>query len=363
MNTTNEIIELSKKLIFCKSTSGNNKELGKALKIVKKELQEYTLEIFDKNHSKSLLFYNSKKRPNNFKLILNGHLDVIPGDREKYIPKISNEKLYGVGVMDMKASVACLVLAFKNIAKKVNYPLALQLVTDEEAGGDNGTKYQIEQGIRTDFVISGETTNFKIVNKAKGLLWLKITTRGTSSHSAYPWKGDNAILSMNRFLTSLYEKYPVPAEEVWKTTVATSNIETNNNTFNKIPDICTVTLDIRYIPGEKGAVINNIKKLLPQGHKFEVVSHQSPISVSKNNSYIKRLKSISRKVLLAEVSLHGAHGTSDVVHYSDVGMVGVEFGPVGTNGNIDDEHVEIPSLIKYYEILVDFLLSLDSIKK
>ena len=33
------------------------------------------------------------------------------------------------------------------MANKVDYPLGLQLVTDEEVGGFNGTKYQIEKAL------------------------------------------------------------------------------------------------------------------------------------------------------------------------------------------------------------------------
>lgn len=76
---------------------------------------------------------------------------------------------------------------------QVSYPFALQVVSDEEIGGFDGTMLQIEQGVRADFVISGETTQFNVVNQAKGIVWLKVHAQGVPAHGAYPWRGQNAL--------------------------------------------------------------------------------------------------------------------------------------------------------------------------
>src|SRR3989338_8927162 len=239
----NKILSLSKELISIKSTPNNLKALEKSLEIAVSKLTGYAIERFENKGIKSVLVSNSKKRPKRFKIILNGHLDVIPGKDYQYVPKIIRDRLYGVGAMDMKANAACLITVFKEVAKKVKYPLGLQLVTDEETGGFNGTKYQIDKGVRADFVIAGETTNFKIVNKAKGILWIKISTTGKTAHGAYPWNGINAVWKMIKFLNQLEKKYPIPDQQTWVTTVNLSRIVTGNQTFNKIPDDCEVCLN------------------------------------------------------------------------------------------------------------------------
>src|SRR5260221_12071297 len=156
------------------SFAGNQEGLDEILQLILAILQDFTIEKFTTNGVTSVLVYNMQTRPKKFKVILNGHLDVIPGKAVQYQPQVKGDKLYGVGAMDMKANVACMIYTFKEVAKKVKYPIALQLVTDEQSGGMHGTKYQIEKGVRADFVISGETTNFEIVNNAKGALWLKV---------------------------------------------------------------------------------------------------------------------------------------------------------------------------------------------
>jgi len=52
-------------------------------------------------------------------------------------------------------------------AEELKYPIALQIVTDEEVGGFHGTKFQVENGVNAEFVIATEPTNLDIVTKAK----------------------------------------------------------------------------------------------------------------------------------------------------------------------------------------------------
>ena len=277
----------------------------------------------------------------------------------EFLPKIKNDRLYGLGSMDMKANVACLISTFKEVANKVNYPLGLQLVTDEEVGGLNGTKHQVDKGVRANFVIAGETTNLRIAHQAKGILWAKISTKGKTAHGAYPWKGINSIWKMNQFLTILRKKFPNPKLEQWGTTVNLGRIETTNQTFNKIPDNCTIWLDIRYRPEEKDSIVKSIKKMLPKGFKLEVVLKEPAMFVNKNNKYLKILKKVTQEITKKKVILYGAHGSSDARHYPGVECACVEFGPIGGGIGTDKEWVDLKSLKKYCDTLKAFLLSLN----
>jgi len=321
-------------------------------------LKDFTIERFKNNGIKSALIYNTKNRPKKIKILLNGHLDVVPG--KNYKPSIKNGYLYGVGALDMKASAACLITTFKKVAGKVDYPLGLQLVTDEEVGGSNGTKYQVKMGVRADFVIAGEPTNFDIVHEAKGVLWLKITSKGSTAHGAYPWRGQNAILLMDKFLSKLMDKYPTPAKEAWKTTINIASINTTNKALNKIPDECTTFLDIRYIPKDTKVVISSIRKLLNRNLKMTILENEPPLPRSVDNPFVKKLQQASVKVLGKKNKRRGANGTSDARHFTSVGCPGIEFGPVGKNIGGDQECVNISSLENYSKILEEFLLSITS---
>lgn len=351
------IILLAKKLISIKSTSENRNVLEEVLEFALSNVRGHAIERFERNGVKSGLVYNLHKRPKEFGVILNGHLDVIPGKEYQYKPYVRGRRLYGVGAMDMKASVACLILAFKEVASKVDYPLGLQLVTDEEVGGFDGTKYQIDKGVKANFVIVGESTNLHIENKAKGVLWVKISTRGKTAHGAYPWKGENAAWKMNDFLKRLKKRYPVLKQEKWITTINLANIETQNKTFNKIPDRCEVWLDIRYVPEEADTIVSDLKKLLPDGFTFEVVVKEPALSTNENNHFLQSLKMETEQITRKKGYVLCGNGSSDARHFMRVNCPAIEFGPIGGGMGSDKEWVDIPSLGKYYQILRNFLLS------
>lgn len=353
-----EIISLTKKFISIRSTADNKKALDEILDLALSNLDGYAIERFERNGVKSALIYNTKHRPKKFKIILNGHLDIIPGKEHQYTPKIKGNRLYGAGSMDMKANVVCLITAFKEVADKVPYSLGLQLVTDEEIGGNNGTKYQIEKGVRAEFVIAGEPTNFDIVHKAKGVLQVKVSAKGKTAHGAYPWRGENAIWKMNEFINALKKRYPIPRREIWATTVNLSRIETSNQAFNKIPDDCIVDLDVRFVPEEMNMVKKNLQRLLPKTAMFDVINDEPALLTDKNNEFIKLLKSVTRRTTGKAIRLRGTHGSSDARHFARVNCSGIEFGPVGEGIGSDNEWVDIPSLEKYCQILKNFLLAI-----
>ncbi len=353
-----QVLNLTKKLITIPSISDNPKALKTVLEICQKELSGFKFKEFENDGNFSLLFYNTETLPKVFKLILNAHLDVVPANDEHYLPKEKDGKLYGRGSYDMKTASATFVLLFKEMAKKVNYPLGLQLVTDEEIGGFNGTKYQIDKGIKAEFVIAGENTNLEINHESKGIIWLKITTKGVSSHGAHPWYGENAILKMKKVLNNLEKRYPIPSKPTWCTTVNLAKIETSNNALNKVPDECTAFLDIRFVPEEKNVILGKLKKQLGTEVAVEVLASEPAHLTDESNNYLKLLSSSIKEILGNEGKLASHHGASDIRHYNKIGIEGVCFGPIGAGHHSDNEWVNIKSIEDYYKILKDFLISL-----
>ncbi len=348
-------LDLAKKLISIPSTSDDTKALRKVLEIAKGELKGLNFKEFKKDNNYSLLFYNSQSLPKSFKLILNAHLDVVPAKADQYKPQEKDGKLFGRGAYDMKTAAACMILLFKEMANRVDYPLGLQLVTDEEVGGFNGTKYQIDQGLQADFVIAGENTNLQINHQSKGLIWLKVTTKGLSAHGAHPWDGQNAIWKMQKILNTLEKLYPIPQQEMWCTTVNLSRIETTNKTVNKVPDKCVAFLDIRYIPGEQDQVLKKLKQQFGKEASLEIVANEPAHLTNESNVYLQKLIKSTKQVLGEAKALVSHHGASDIRHYNRVGTEGVTFGLVGAGHHSDNEWVEIKSLKDYCNILKNYL--------
>jgi succinyl-diaminopimelate desuccinylase len=314
-----------------------------------------TVEHFEHNGFRSILVYNAPSRPQRFKVILNGHLDVIPGKDHQYVPYVEGDKLYGVGATDMKANVACIIKVFNQMAPRVPYPLALQLVTEEELGGFDGTRRHIESGVRGDFIIAAESTNFDIVNQAKGVLWIALSAFGETAHSAYPWRGTNAVQKMTQFLTRLAEEYPTPRAQEWCTTVNVSSIHSPNTAFNKIPDRCDVKLDLRFLPSESENALQRLKAIVPADFSMEVIAHEPALYVAETNPFVKHLRQATEEIRGQPSALYCAQGSSDARHYTRVGDAGVEFGPIGGGIGSDSEWISISSLSTYCQVLEAFL--------
>lgn len=361
LDTHTHILDLAKKLISVPSTSTNQEAIKKILEIAKQTLgTNFPIETFESNGIPSLLVRNTLKRPKRFKIILNAHLDVVPSEKEFYKPYEKNGMLYGRGAYDMKSAAAVMILLFKEIAEKVDYPLGLQLTTDEEIGGMEGTKHQIDKGVRADFVITGEGTNLRAVHQSKGIMRLKLTASGRASHSAFPWLGDNAIIKLHRAIGEILREYPLPKKEAHITTVNLTHIGTGNSTEHTVtPDHCEALLDVRYVAKDEHTILQSIKSLLPKDIEHEIIHASHIHNTASDNMFIKLLESASHKSMQHKLVLANAHGTSDVRHFTEVGCDGVEFGPIGGGHHYKDEHVEIKSLDQYYKILKEFLQSIN----
>lgn len=352
-------LDLTKELMTFHSTADNKEALTDALKLVKKELKGFAIEEFESNGVKSLLAHNAKPGTKNFKIILNAHLDVVHAQKNQFKVVEKNGKLYGRGSYDMKAAASVMVDVFKKVAATVSYPLALQVVTDEEIGGFNGTDYQVKQGLRADFVITGDCgSDLNIVNEAKGIMWVKLHTQGTKAHGAYLWRGDNALWKLHKDLSALHHIFPVPSEEDWVTTMNLAKIETGNTNFNHVPEGATAYLDFRFVPEDEKDLMSKIIKAVSPETEIDVQFCDSPEFVEENNVYVQHLQQATRAITKHKADFKRAHAPSDIRHYNKAGLQGVGFGPIGEHQHGEEEWVDIQSLEDYYKILEHFLRSL-----
>ncbi len=352
-----QILELLKQLIAVESVDTKKEKLQEVIDVAVKQLDGFTIEKFTQNERPSILAYVGKTRPEKFKVIFNAHLDVVSGRPEQFIPTEKNGKLYGRGTNDMKGGAAVEILVFRELAKTLPYPIALQLVTDEELGGYDGTQLQIKQEVHGEFIIAGEPTNYGINNKAKGIIWMNVKTKGVAAHGAYQWRGESAILKMKRALDAIEREFPALTKEEWRTTINIAKLETSNTTYNKVPDDCVMKLDIRFIPEDWKTIKAKLEKMF-EGMELEFLEFEPPQITDENNAFVKSLQKATETITHKTAQIISKHGGSDIRHFNGVHEDGVTFGPIGEGLHSDNEWVDIKSLGEYYEILKEFLISL-----
>jgi succinyl-diaminopimelate desuccinylase len=351
----NSIISLTTRLIQFETTYKEN--INESIEYCGEWLKKrgITTRLINNNGYKSLVAEIGEKGPI---FIFNGHVDVVPADPDQFVPFVDDGKIFGRGSFDMLGAVSGMMHAFVELSKRpLPAKVILSLVPDEETGGEKGTGFLVESGIIGDMVICGETTNLNIAVQAKGILQLSLDFLGVASHGSRPWLGENAILKALRCYQKIEELdiFSDKSKFFDKSSINLARIQ-GGGAINQVPDRCTLTLDIRYLPEQSpeeilkeiGSVIDAEIKILTKGE---------PVRTNPKDEYVIRLKDTAENVLGNEVSIFGQDGSADTRFYATLGIPAVEFGPKGANHHGKGEFVYINSLLDFKSILIDYVMS------
>jgi succinyl-diaminopimelate desuccinylase len=291
-------------------------------------------------------------------IILHGHCDVVPADPGQFEPRIDGDRLIGRGAYDMKAALAAMMLAMPlPDSKPDGLRVVLGIVSDEESevDKDRGSDYLVDSGLSGDFAITGEPTDLNIGVAAKGVLALRIGVAGRAAHGSTPWLGENAVLravDMFRGLESL--PFARESSELFDRPSINLGRISGGDAINKVPDYCSIDVDIRYLPHQDPeAILEQIRGLDPAG--IETIFALPSIDSGLESTWVNGLmKAADAHHDGTSVSV-GRDGASDALSFIRVGIPAVEFGPVGAGHHGPDEWVSISSLESYLETLQEFL--------
>lgn len=175
-------------------------------------------------------------------LLLYGHVDVVTTSNQRwrhppFEGKITGGYLWGRGALDMKGGVAMMLAAFLRArAEDLALPgdVILAIVCDEEAGGDLGAKFLVEEhseqfeGIRYaigefgGFTLSvGKQRFYPIQVAEKQMCMLKATVRGAGGHGSMPVRG-GAMARLAQFLRQVdQQRLPVHVTPVARQMIRT----------------------------------------------------------------------------------------------------------------------------------------------
>lgn len=163
-------------------------------------------------------------------LMLNGHMDTSYSGREPFLrgvgfkPKavLRDGRIYGLGVWNMKGSLACYteaVRALQDAGVRLRGDVVVACVAGEiekTQWGDEfrgkqyrgygvGTQHLVTHGVVADMCIVGEPTGQRIVLAHHGAIWMRISTTGPFMHTAFS-EGrlhENSILRMTEVIEAV----------------------------------------------------------------------------------------------------------------------------------------------------------------
>ena len=298
--------------------------------------------------------------PDDPTLVFHGHVDVVPGRPEQFAPRTEGDRLIGRGAYDMKGGLAAMMCALRDVADSDQVAVRFMCAPDEESEDvdTRSTDVLVDEGFKGDFAITGEPTDLHVGVQAKGVLVVRIVVGGRAAHGSTPWLGDNAITKAIDVFRRI-ETLPFSREssELFDRPSINLGRIVGGDAINKVPDACTMDLDIRYLPGQDpGDILEQIRRIAD----IEVFQTfcRIPAQVSRRNPYVLALcEAVSRSMEGEAVSV-GRDGASDAVSFLAVGIPAVEFGPTGAGHHGPDEWVSIASLARYRAALADFVTGL-----
>ncbi len=268
-------------------------------------------------------------------LLLNSHLDTVPPvegwTADPWTPRLSGERLVGLGASDAKASVAAMLEAFLTCALPLEGSLLFAATCDEETGGEGLEK--LVRDLSFDAAIVGEPNDFSVAIAQKGLVKLKLTARGRSGHAARPHLTDNAIVRAAQDVLAIEGlEFSVEDPYLGKPTAAVTLVQGGIKS-NVIPDRCQLTVDARTVPGfDNDAMIAAIFKAVSS--EVEVLS--SRLKPVRGNRAWRIVQAALCAVPGREIT--GFKSVSDLAHLS--GAPAIVFGP----GTPDQSHTADESI-------------------
>ena len=302
----------------------------------------------------------AKKGSGSPKIMLCGHMDVVPG---KVKVRTEGDSLYGRGASDAKAPLMAMLFAAASIEKNQGTVIFVGAVDEE--GNAIGIKNIVKKEMNIDYAVFGEPSGIKQVTIAyKGRLAINLKISAPdSSHASAPWLSKNAIEESIIFVKELKEKLESNQEGKTKGMLLTATMtEIKGGTSHNItPKECETLFDIR-IPVDMNCKdieqkIATLVKEIAQKREVEafysILDETEPFEAPHNSSLVRAFTLGIMQVEKSRPTLIRKTGTGDMnVLGNQWEIPVVTYGPGDPHeAHTIDEKVSISEYLKGIEIL------------
>jgi acetylornithine deacetylase/succinyl-diaminopimelate desuccinylase-like protein len=344
-------------------------------------------------------------------LLLHGHLDVVPANAadwqvDPFGGVIKDGMLWGRGAVDMKNMDAMIIAAVRRLVAEGVKPkrdIVLAFFADEEANSALGSRWMIEQhpeAFRGVTVAISEVGGyavhvaskpvFLLQTGEKGILWLRLRCRGRAGHASQH-NDRNAVLMLAQAITRIgAERWPVsltpttaqlldtlraitglpvdtdPLELVAHTgssaafvapglfNVATVTMFNAGYKENVVPGEAVALLDVRFLPGQRDAVLNRIAELAGPEIMIEIADEIGAVQADFDAPIVNAMRdSLTRLLPEARIAPYLMPAGTDNALLAKLDIAGYGFVPMLLPPDFDfpamfhgvDERVPLSALV------------------
>ena len=288
-------------------------------------------------------------------LLLNGHLDTVgvAGMAEPFSPRIAEGRLYGRGSYDMKGAVAAILVAAAE-APQLRGDLIVTAVADEELASI-GTEAVLEQ-VRADAAIVVEPTELEVAVAHRGFVGFEIETAGVAAHGSRPDIGIDAIAGMGPVLVALDELgarlLAGPSHPLAGAASLHASLIRGGQELSSYPARCILTGERRTIPGETAEGVEAQLRAIAGEAAVRVIASRGPFEAAVDHPFVElvcRAAGTAKQV--------GVPFWTDAALVAEAGVPTVLFGPVGEGAHAAVEWVDLGSLERVREVVLDVATS------
>ncbi|WP_077488468.1 M20/M25/M40 family metallo-hydrolase [Sinomonas mesophila] len=327
-------------------------------------------------------------------LVVHGHLDVVPAQKEDwsvdpFAAELRDGLIWGRGAVDMKDMDAMILSVVREMQRTGTRPrrdLVVAMFADEEAGGAYGARWAVDnrpelfegatEAISEVGGFSAEIGGkraYLLQTAEKGLQWLRLTATGRAGHGSQT-NPDNAVTTLaravanigshewpieltdttRRFLDGVTELTgvefdPVNPDILLKELgtlarfVGATLQNTSNPTMlragykeNVIPGAAEARVDVRTLPGQDELVLAKLRELAGDGVQFSYVhrdvSLETPFAGSLVDAMVAALDAEDPGATVLPYTLSGG---TDNKSLNRLGITGYGFAPLQLPAELD----------------------------
>ncbi|MCH8311188.1 MAG: M20/M25/M40 family metallo-hydrolase [Chloroflexi bacterium] len=326
-------------------------------------------------------------------LMLNGHTDINSlarrWKRDPWTPSVEGDRLYGHGVQNMKGGLASLIMAAEAVRLSgvdLKGDLVVACVVGETQGGE-GTYHLMQSGFRTDMAVVAEP--FGLGNLATvhaGIVHMAIHTYGVTGHIRETEGTINAVLKMTEVIDRLQSvefthqhRADMPLLPMLNVGSIIGGIGSEYVLVEPpyIPDICTIMVDVHFVPGQTvDSILADIRRVLdplvnedselqyeieippPESFKGRRRLVMDPLDVP-TDEYIVQAVARNHELITGRppnvigAVLPSSYSANDTCHLWSAGIPCLIYGPGAVRGNEheDDSYALISEMVACTKVL------------
>jgi succinyl-diaminopimelate desuccinylase len=290
------------------------------------------------------------------KVLLQAHLDVVPGRADLFDLQERAGRLVGRGTFDMKFAGAVFLQVVDALRDDLtDYDFGVMLSFDEEIGGKDGVRFLLEQGYRSEVCILPDGgQDWQLETGHKGAWLAKLTAKGRAAHGSRPWEGDNAI---HRLIDALHEIKQLFKDQDIDTDSFSVNMVSGGDTVNKVADWAEASIDIRFLSNAGCDKLQTKVGHLAKNHgvTVETLFCIKICEIDLKHPLVRSFIEIAEQVHGRPLGRARSLGTSDAHWFADLDIPTILIRPEGGEPHSNDEWISQEGLEKYYRVIKTYI--------